>query len=282
MFLGIDLTQFVATYGVWAVTLVVAIESMGVVVLRRNEGRWEREAAQAIPAVRQTLTRAAADSGAVASGVAGQAAGSYDLSATSNSDIVRIVPVVFLVIGILLALVLRSLIAPWYLIASVGLSYLAALGLAVIVFMGIEGNAGVSFVLPFVMFVFLMALGSDYNVLVMTRIREEAHAGSLVEAVTRAINATGGTVTAAGLILGGSFAVLTVTGGDQIQQIGLGIAAGILMDTFLIRTLLIPATVGLLGRWNWWPSALARPADHHVSTECAQPDELQAVAASGV
>jgi RND superfamily putative drug exporter len=111
------------------------------------------------------------------------------------------------------------------------------------------------------MFIFLMALGSDYNILVMTRIREEAHQYDLRTAVTRAINATGGTVTAAGLILAGSFAVLTVAGGGQVQQIGLGIAAGILMDTFLIRTLLIPSLVVLIGRWNWWPSALARRAE---------------------
>ena len=215
-------------------------------------------AMQAIPAVRQAVNAVAASTSATASGVAGQAAASADISDTSNNDIVHIVPVVLLVIALLLAIVLRSLIAPLYLIASVGLSYLAALGLAVVVFMGIEGQAGVNFILPFFMFIFLMALGSDYNILVMTRIREEAHHGSLPEAVTRAISATGGTVTAAGLILAGSFGVLTISGGGQIQQIGLGIAAGILMDTFLIRTLLIPSTVVLLGRWNWWPSALSR------------------------
>ncbi len=218
-------------------------------------------ALQAIPAVRQAVNQAATASGAAANGVAGQAASFYDISATSNNDILHIVPVVLLVIALLLAVVLRSLIAPLYLIVSVGLSYLAALGLAVIVFMGLQGQAGVNFVLPFVMFVFLMALGSDYNVLVMTRIREEARAGSLVAAVTRSINATGGTVTSAGLILAGSFGVLAATGGGQIQQLGLGIAAGVLMDAFLIRTLLIPSTVVLVGRWNWWPSALSRPVD---------------------
>jgi RND superfamily putative drug exporter len=224
-------------------------------------------AMQAIPGVRQAVAGAATASGATANGVVGQAASFYDISAASNNDIVHIVPVVLLVIALLLAVVLRSLVAPLYLIASVGLSYLAALGLTVLVFMGLQGQAGVNFVLPFVMFVFLMALGSDYNVLVMTRIREEAHAGSLVGAVTRAINATGGTVTAAGLILAGSFAVLAVTGGGQIQQIGLGIAAGVLMDTFLIRTLLIPSVVVLVGRWNWWPSALSRRPDRMTTGE---------------
>jgi RND superfamily putative drug exporter len=95
---------------------------------------------------------------------------------------------------------------------SVGLSYLAALGLAVLVFMGFGGSNGVNFVLPFLTFVFLMALGSDYNILVMTRIREEAEAHSLREAVTRAIGATGGTVTSAGMILAGTFLVLTIAG----------------------------------------------------------------------
>ncbi len=230
-------------------------------------------AMQAIPAVRQAVGAVAASTGAVASGVAGQAAASADISNTSNGDITHIVPVVLLVIALLLAIVLRSLIAPLYLIASVGLSYLAALGLAVVVFMGIEGQAGVNFILPFFMFIFLMALGSDYNILVMTRIREEAHHGSLPEAVTRAISATGGTVTAAGLILAGSFGVLTISGGGQIQQIGLGIAAGILMDTFLIRTLLIPSTVVLLGRWNWWPSTLARTAPAAPTIERAAAGE---------
>jgi RND superfamily putative drug exporter len=177
---------------------------------------------------------------------------------------------VLIVIAILLAIVLRSLVAPWYLIASVGLSYLAALGLAVVVFMGIGGGAGLNFVLPFFMFIFIMALGSDYNILVMTRIREEAQQYDLRTAVAHAINATGGTVTSAGLILAGSFAVLTIAGGGQIQQIGFSIAAGILMDTFLIRTLLIPSLVVIIGRWNWWPSALSRE-DHQRGPAKADP-----------
>jgi RND superfamily putative drug exporter len=111
------------------------------------------------------------------------------------------------------------------------------------------------------MFVFLMALGSDYNILVMSRIREEAHHLPLRDAVARAIGKTGSTVTTAGVILGGSFAVLAIAaggtaGGDQIKQIGYGIAAGVLMDTFFVRSLLVPSLVVLLGRWNWWPTRL--------------------------
>ncbi|HEX8917476.1 MAG TPA: MMPL family transporter, partial [Chloroflexota bacterium] len=216
-------------------------------------------AMQAIPAVRQAVARAAASTHAVAQGVAGEAPISYDVSSASNADLQHVLPVVLVAIALLLAIVLRSLIAPVYLMFSVGLSYLAALGLAVVVFMGFGGGSGLNFILPFFMFIFLMALGSDYNILVMTRIREEAHTGTLPGAVTRAIAATGSTVTSAGLILAGTFGVLTISAGGQIQQIGFSIAAGILMDTFLVRTLLVPSTVVLIGRWNWWPSRLARP-----------------------
>jgi RND superfamily putative drug exporter len=117
--------------------------------------------------------------------------------------------------------------------------------------------------MPFLMFIFLLALGEDYNILMMTRIREEAQRLPLRDAVTRALSATGSTITSAGLVLAGTFIVLTVvagggSGGDQVRDIGLGLALGVLMDTFLVRTLLVPSTVVLLGRWNWWPSKMSR------------------------
>jgi RND superfamily putative drug exporter len=193
--------------------------------------------------------------------VAGQAPALYDISAISNSDLGTVIPIAILVIGLLLALVMRSLIAPLYLIASVGLSYLAALGLAVLVFIKIGGSGGLTFFMPFLMFIFLLALGEDYNILVMSRIREEAHGLSLRQAITKALSTTGTTVTSAGLILAGTFAVFAIAGGgggQQVRDIGVGLAVGILMDTFLVRTLLVPSTAVLLGRWNWWPSKLGR------------------------
>ena len=143
------------------------------------------------------------------------------------------------------------------------LSYLAALGVSTLIFIDIKGEAGLTFILPFLMFIFLLALGEDYNILVMTRIREETQQLPLREAVIRAIGRTGPTVTSAGLVLAGTFGVLAVaggsgSGGSQIQDIGAGLAIGILMDTFLVRTLLVPSTVALLGRWNWWPSPMGR------------------------
>jgi RND superfamily putative drug exporter len=214
-------------------------------------------AMQAIPQIRASLANAGRATGAVETGVTGLAAFSYDTGTVSDHDLMLIVPVVLIVLALLLAIVLRSLVAPLYLIASVGLSYLAALGLAVAIFVGIGHGPGLILYLPFLMFIFLMALGSDYNILVMSRIREEAVEGSLPEAVTRAVGATGGTVTSAGIILAAAFYVLTLAGGPSGQEIGTGIAGGILMDTFLVRTLFIPSTVVLLRRWNWWPAQLA-------------------------
>src|SRR5262249_33695102 len=132
-------------------------------------------AIRAVPAIRAETARVAASIGAADSGAAGLAPALHDIDAVSNSDLARVVPVAILAIRILLALVLRSLVAPLYLIASVGISYLAALGLSVLLFIKIAGDAGLVFFLPFLMFIFLLALGEDYNILVMTRIREEAH-----------------------------------------------------------------------------------------------------------
>jgi RND superfamily putative drug exporter len=220
-------------------------------------------ALNSVPGMRADLDRVGQAAGASATGLLGALEFSYDVANISNSDLERIIPLVAILIAILLAAVMRSLIAPLYLVASVVLSYLAALGLTGIIFVHLGGQDGLNFVLPFLMFVFLMALGSDYNILVMSRIREEAHRLPLRDAVAKAVGKTGSTVTTAGVILGGSFAVLAIAaggtaGGAQIQQIGYGVAAGVLMDTFLVRSLLVPALVVLLGRWNWWPSDLGR------------------------
>jgi putative drug exporter of the RND superfamily len=234
-------------------------------------------AMNATPSIRTVLAGAAQRSGASANGVAGEAAAVYDINKTATHDLKVVIPIAIIAIGILLALVLRSAVAPLYLIVSVALSYLAALGIATIVFIDIGGDSGVSFILPFLMFIFLLALGEDYNILVMTRIREEARTLPLREAVVKAISRTGSTVTSAGLILGGTFAVFALVGGggadgSQLRAIGFGLAAGILMDTFLVRTLLVPSTVILLGRRNWWPSKLGRseqPSAHGLEPATA-------------
>jgi RND superfamily putative drug exporter len=219
-----------------------------------------------VPAIRAAVARVAHEAGATAYGVAGDAAATYDVSQVSDSDLLHIFPVAIIVIAMLLALVLRSLVAPVYLIASVALSYLAAFGLSVLLFQFIGGAGGLNYFIPFLMFVFLLALGEDYNILVMTRIREEAGGIPLRQAVTRALRRTGSTVTSAGLVLAGTFGVFAVLVGGQpggaiYRDILASLAIGILMDAFLVRTLLVPSTVALLGRWNWWPSAYGKRPD---------------------
>jgi RND superfamily putative drug exporter len=223
-------------------------------------------ALQTVPAIRRAVTSVASTIGATGSGVAGQAAGAADVSSISGSDIVRIAPVVLIVLTLLLALVLRSLVAPIYLVASVALSYVASLGLAVLIFVVAGGQLGINFTLPFFMFVFIMALGEDYNILIMTRIREESRRAPLRLAVAAALSSTGTTVTSAGLVLSGTFAVLAVATSGQIRQIGTGLSLGILLDTFIVRTLLVPSAVVLVGRWNWWPSRASANIDEGVRT----------------
>jgi RND superfamily putative drug exporter len=218
-------------------------------------------ALNAVPALRAEAATVGTTLHATAMGVGGEAPAFYDISQISNSDLAHVIPIAIVVIGVLLALVMRSLVAPIYLILSVALSYFAALGLAVIVFIWLGNSGGITFILPFLLFIFLLALGEDYNILVMTRIREEAHHMPLRQAVAKAIGVTGTTVTSAGLVLAGTFAVFAVvggsgSGGSQIRDVGIGLAVGVIMDTFVVRTVLVPCTAVLLGRWNWWPSKL--------------------------
>jgi len=218
-----------------------------------------------VPAIRAAVAAVARAADASAYGVAGEVPAAYDVGQISDADLLRVFPVAIIVIGLLLALVMRSLIAPLYLIASVVISYLAAWGLSVLLFQDAASAGGLYYGIPFLMFVFLLALGEDYNILVMTRIREEASRTPLRQAVTRALERTGPTISSAGLILAGTFGVFALAvgrqpGGGASTGILASIAIGILMDAFLVRTLLVPATVALLGRWNWWPSHHGTPS----------------------
>jgi putative drug exporter of the RND superfamily len=216
-------------------------------------------AISAIPALRATVDAAARSAGAQGDGVLGLDAVAYDINDYSTGDLLSVAPAVIVALAALLALLLRSLVAPIYLVATVALSYLASLGLASFIFVHLAGNAGINFVIPILLFIFAMALGEDYNILLMTRVREEAHELPLSDAIVRAVGHTGGTITSAGLILAGTFTVLAIAGNsDQSRQLGFTIAFAVLLDTFFVRTLLVPSIAVLLGRSNWWPSALSR------------------------
>jgi RND superfamily putative drug exporter len=227
-------------------------------------------AALAVPGVRTDAARAGRLAGAAEVGVTGQPAFTYDVAQLSDSDLHTVIPIAIVVIAVLLALVMRSLVAPLYLIASVVLSYFSALGLTALVFIRAAGQPGLTFILPFLLFVFLLALGEDYNILVMARIREESAQLPLRQAVGRALSVTGTTVTSAGLVLALTFGVLAVVGSASagpanartVVDVGVGLALGVLIDTFGVRTLLVPSVVVLIGRWNWWPSRMSARSCH--------------------
>ncbi len=165
-------------------------------------------------------------------------------------------PLVAALIWVILLVLLRSLVAATYLVASVLLSFLAALGLSVVIFQNILGHPGVGYQNAIWMFIFLSALGADYNILIMSRLREEIRARGLAEGTRRAVARTGGVITSAGLILAGTFSILATFPLRDIFQLGFAVMLGVLLDTFVVRALLVPSIVILLRRWNWWPARM--------------------------
>jgi RND superfamily putative drug exporter len=183
----------------------------------------------------------------------------WDIEQTNGRDTRLIVPLVLLVVGLILAAVLRALAAPLYLMATVVLSFAATLGLMTFAFSRL-GSEGIAFDLTLLSFLFLVALGVDYNIFLMTRVREEAAVHGTREGTLRALVATGGVVTGAGLILAGTFATLTLLPLEELIQIGATVAVGVLLDTFVVRALLIPAITYRLGERAWWPARRVGPA----------------------
>jgi len=182
-----------------------------------------------------------------------------DVEETNARDTKLIVPLVLLVIGLILIGVLRALVAPAYLIATVLASFAATLGLATFAFTEVFGMGGLAFNLELMSFIFLVALGVDYNIFLMTRAREEAAVRGTREGILTALTSTGGVITGAGLILAGTFATLTLLPLEELVQIGATVAVGVLLDTFLVRALLIPAITYRLGDRAWWPGSPRPP-----------------------
>jgi RND superfamily putative drug exporter len=185
--------------------------------------------------------------------IGGTSAELNDVRQILDEDFTRIIVVVLAAIFIVLALLLRSLVAPVYLLITVLLSYGTTLGLVSWIFQGIMGQDGISFLIPILVFVLLIALGSDYNIFLMSRVREESQKQNTRTGTRLAAIATGGVITACGIILAGTFGALVITPIRTMMQIGAAVAIGILIDTFVVRALLVPALASLLGRWNWWP-----------------------------
>ncbi|MCA1834075.1 MAG: MMPL family transporter [Actinomycetota bacterium] len=188
---------------------------------------------------------------------AGAASFFSDVRTLSDADFRTIMLVVLIGIFVVLALLLRSIVAPVYLILTVLLSFLATLGLTSVVFQGLFGQNGIAWWLPSFLFVMLVALGADYNIFLMSRIREEARVHTTADATARGLALTGHVITSAGIILAGTFAALMAAPLKSLQQFGFAVTVGILMDTFIVRSLLVPSIATLLGRHNWWPSRRA-------------------------
>ena len=227
------------------------------IVLRANP--FSQEALDVVPDLRSLARQTVSALGLPPETVliGGDTAEAYDTRTAGNRDSLVVLPLILLAIGVVLALLLRSLIAPLYLMATIAFTYFATLGLAVAVFILIMGHAGIGYAVPFFLFVFLNALSVDYNIYLMSRIREEARGAPLREATRHALARTGPVITSAGIILAGTFSALMTLPLQDLLQLGFAVAIGVLIDTFITRTLIVPALVALLGRWNWWPSRMA-------------------------
>ncbi len=190
--------------------------------------------------------------------VGGVTATDIDSNDTSIRDRTTIIPVVLLVILLILMLLLRAILAPVLLILSVILSFGAALGVSAIVFNHVLGFPGADPSVPLYGFVFLVALGVDYNIFLMSRVREESLGHGTRSGILRGLVATGGVITSAGLVLAATFAALGVIPILFLAQIAFIVAFGVLLDTFVVRSLLVPAATYDIGRAIWWPSKLWR------------------------
>jgi RND superfamily putative drug exporter len=198
--------------------------------------------------------------------VGGGSATQYDFDQAIESDLELIAPIALLVMGVILAILLRALVAPLVLIASVILSFLCTLGISVLFIRYVVGDAGFDASIPTFAFIFLVALGIDYTIFLMARVREESRHYGTREGMLRALAATGPVITSAGVILAGTFSVLMTLPVTYTFDLGFMVALGILLDTFIVRTIMVPAAVELLGDRIWWPSTATGGSVLHEDT----------------
>jgi RND superfamily putative drug exporter len=185
-----------------------------------------------------------------------------DIRDIMNRDLYRAFGFVLAGVFLVLLVMLRSVVAPVYLIATVLLSFTCTLGLTSIFFDLVMGVERLSWLLPMFMFVFLVALGIDYSIFLFGRIKEEVASHGVREGVHVAVARTGAIITSAGIILAGTFAGMMAGEIAFLTQLGFAVAVGVLIDTFVVRTVLDPALAALFGRWTWWPGGVPRPQGH--------------------
>jgi putative drug exporter of the RND superfamily len=211
--------------------------------------------------------------------VGGPTAEEHDLRDSTARDNVVIVPIALLVVFLILAALLRAIVAPLVLIGTVILSFAAALGIGTFFFENVFDFPGIDPALPLFAFIFLVALGIDYNIFLMARVREETVQHGTRNGTIRGLAVTGAVITSAGLVLAGTFSTLAVLPLVFLTEIGFTVAVGVLIDTFLVRSLLVPALVLEIGDRVWWPSALAHIAGRRSRERDAAPEPPPRVAA---
>jgi RND superfamily putative drug exporter len=192
--------------------------------------------------------------------VGGTSAIYKDINKAINHDYMVVFPIAGVLIMLILCLMLRSVVAPWYLMASVGLGFAATLGATVLIFQHMQNQSGLMFMLPVFIYLFVTAIGTDYNILMISRLREEARAGrSPREAAAEALRHGGPTVAAAGAILAGTFASMLLAGNTLFSEMGFSISFGIFLSAFVMAMFFTPALTALIGHAAWWPGH----ADRH-------------------
>ena len=189
--------------------------------------------------------------------VGGPSAITYDLNQAAQHDLIVLPPLVLLVILVIIGILLRAIVAPLLIVGTVIVSFLASLGASVLIFDYVFDFPGQDPSLPLFGFIFLVALGVDYNIFLMARVREESIHHGTREGMIRGLAVTGAVITSAGIVLAGTFLVLAVLPLVTLTEIGFLVAFGVLLDTFIVRSVLLPATVMELDRRIWWPSKLA-------------------------
>ena len=197
-----------------------------------------------------------------------------DALQAAKDDNTVIIPLILLVVFLILMVLLRAVVAPLILIATVVLSFGAALGLSALAFRHVLGYPGADSSLPLFVFVFLVALGIDYNIFLMTRVREEAKQVGTRQGALIGLAATGGVTTSAGLVLAGTFAVLATRPVVSFAELGFAVALGVLLDTIIVRSVLVTALNLDVGRHMWWPSSLAQMREpERGSQRAGQPNQ---------
>jgi RND superfamily putative drug exporter len=215
---------------------------------------YSTEAFDQIPDLRRTVKRA----GGADVLVGGPTAAEYDLRQSATRDNYVIIPITLVVVFLILAVLLRSLLAPAVLVGTVILSFAAALGAGMFVSKNVFGFPGIDPSLPLLCFVFLVALGIDYNIFLMARVREETLRFGTREGMLRGLAVTGAVITSAGIVLAGTFGALAVLPLIFLTEIGFIVAFGVLLDTFVVRSILVPALTFMIDHHIWWPSRLKR------------------------